>query len=169
MTSYCYLFLLYSFTTYCTQEPIRNMYLLTIAIYYRENTLLASTDVTLRHRWYKNLVAVITAVIGRKISSYEFIKWHRITLIYYAFTEKIWSVKSQFLNSFYAEMPLWSCRIFCKTVMEASILKYTHIPCLKPHERHACISHSVSVYHHFSAERDEGQRFPSILRKEICG
>lgn len=111
----------------------------------------------------KNLVAVITAVIGHKISSYQFIKWHKITLKYYALTKQIWSVKSQFLNNFYAEMPLWSRRIFCKTAMEASILKYTQIPHLKLYTRTAYISHSVSVYLHFSAERDK------VLRKEIWG
>lgn len=111
----------------------------------------------------KNLVAVITVVIGHKISSYQFIKWHRVTLKYYSLTKQIWSVKSQFLNNFYAEMPLWSCRIFCKTAMEASILKYTQFPHLKLHARNAYISHSIFVYLDFSAEKDK------VLRKEICG
>lgn len=71
----------------------------------------------------QNLVAVISAVTGHKISSYQFIKWHRITLTYYALTKKFWSVKSHFLNNFYAEMPLWLCRIFCKAAMEAIVLK----------------------------------------------
>lgn len=111
----------------------------------------------------RNLVPVITAVIRHKISSYQFIKLHRITLKYYELTKQIWLVKSQFLNNFYAEMPLWSCRIFCKTAMEANILRYTQIPHFKLHARSAYISHSISVYLHFSTERDK------LLRKVICG
>lgn len=72
----------------------------------------------------KNLVAVITAVIWHKISSNQFIKWHKTTLKYCGLSKQIWSVKSQFCNKFYAEKSLWSCRIYCKTAMEVSILKY---------------------------------------------